>query len=159
MSYAFHYSPPTRFGETYRDELRRAPNIVVYLGANVVDLEMLIPPNQVRAVKVACLSGTTFRVAARVFILAIGGIENARLLLLANRVQPSELWNGHDLFGRYFMEHLYLDVAAAMQCSETEPSANSVPPDVGSNGRRLRGILGLSPTLRRREHLTNYLRA
>jgi hypothetical protein len=33
---------------------------------------------------VACFSGTTFSVKARHFILAGGGIENARLLLLSN---------------------------------------------------------------------------
>ena len=45
----------------------------------------------------------------------MGGIENARLLLLSNRVQPAGLGNGHDLVGRYFMEHLYLDAAAAIE--------------------------------------------
>jgi choline dehydrogenase-like flavoprotein len=51
------------------------------------------------------LSGQRFAVAAKVFVLATGGIENARLLLAANRVQPAGLGNGHDLVGRYFMDH------------------------------------------------------
>ena len=154
-SYAFQYSPPTRFGEAYRDELRQAPNVVTYLGANAVDLETPAPPQRVSAVKVACLTGTTFRVAARAFVLATGGIENARLLLLANRVQPAGLGNDHDLVGRYFMEHLSLDAAAAIQSrrgaiSDFYTSGHPV------DGRRLRGILGLTPELRRRERLTNY---
>jgi choline dehydrogenase-like flavoprotein len=67
-SYAFHYSPPTRFGEAYRDELQQASNVVAYLGANVVDIETSTSAQLVRTVKIACLTGTTFRVAARAFV-------------------------------------------------------------------------------------------
>ena len=155
QSYAFQYSPPTRFGDVYRDELRRAHNVTTYLGANAVELESPAPPHQVSAVKVACLKGTSFRVAARAFVLAMGGIENARLLLLSDRVQHAGLGNGHDLVGRYFMEHLYLDAAAEI---ETRRGAISDFYTSGHwvDGRRLRGILGLSPELRRRERLGNY---
>ena len=33
----YQFSPPTRFGPTYRDELERAKNIDGYLSANVVE--------------------------------------------------------------------------------------------------------------------------
>jgi choline dehydrogenase-like flavoprotein len=155
QSYAFQYSPPTRFGDVYREELRQAPNVVTYLGANAVDLETPAPPQRVSAVKVGCLAGTSFRVAARAFVLATGGIENARLLLLSDRVQPAGLGNSHDLVGRYFMEHIYLDAAADIRAprgaiSDFYTSGHWV------DGRRVRGILGLTPEVRRREHLTNY---
>lgn len=155
QSYAFQYSPPTRFGEVYRNEVRQAPNVVTYLGANVVDLETPAPPQQVRAVKVACLTGTSFRVAARAFVLATGGIENARLLLLSDSVQSGGLGNGHDLVGRYFMEHVYLDAAAEIRALR---GAISDFYTVGHwvDGRRGRGILGLTPGVRCRERLTNY---
>ena len=155
QSYAFQYSPPTRFGEVYRNELRHATNVVTYLGANAVDLETPAPPQRVSAVEVACLAGTSFRVAARAFVLATGGIENARLLLLADRVQPAGLGNDHDLVGRYFMEHLYLDAAAAIRATQ---GAIGEFYTFGHlvDGRRVRGILGLSPEVRRREQLTNY---
>jgi len=154
-SYAFHYSPPTRFGEVYRDDVARATNITAYLGANAVDLETLTPPDQVSGVRVACLSGSGFRVKARVFILAAGGIENARLLLLANSVQHAGLGNSRDQVGRYFMEHLYLDRAATILAREGSIS-DFYTSGHWSGGRRVRGILGLSPELQRREGLTNY---
>jgi choline dehydrogenase-like flavoprotein len=47
-------------------------------------------------------------VAARIVVLATGGLENARLLLLSNRVQKAGLGNGNDLVGRYFMDHPWL---------------------------------------------------
>ena len=39
-------------------------------------------------------------------MLACGGIENARLLLLSNGIEPGGLGNRYDLVGRFFMEHL-----------------------------------------------------
>ncbi len=61
------------------------------------------------AVRVACLTGNRYRVRARRFVLATGGIENARLLLASNAVAASGLGNEHDLVGRYFMDHPSFD--------------------------------------------------
>jgi choline dehydrogenase-like flavoprotein len=55
---------------------------------------------------VASLNGPRFSVSAKVFILAAGGIENARLLLVSRRRQKNGLGNGHDVVGRYYMDHL-----------------------------------------------------
>jgi choline dehydrogenase-like flavoprotein len=44
-------------------------------------------------------------VQARCTVLAAGGIENSRLLLLSDRQVPGGLGNGHDQVGRYWMEH------------------------------------------------------
>ena len=51
------------------------------------------------------------RLRARAYVLACGGIENARLLLVSRAAQPTGLGNGHDLVGRYFMEHPHWDLA------------------------------------------------
>lgn len=150
-----HYSPPTRFGQVYRDELEQAANVVTYLGANLVDLETPGPPDRIAAARVACLSGTGFRIAARLFILATGGIENARLLLMANRVQPVGLGNGNDLVGRYFMEHLYLDGAARIRARDGSISGFYTTGH-RAEGRRVRGLLTLDRELCRRERLTNF---
>ena len=46
------------------------------------------------------------RIAARSFVVALGGLENPRLLLNANRQIKPGIGNRHDLVGRFFMEHL-----------------------------------------------------
>jgi choline dehydrogenase-like flavoprotein len=99
------FSPPARFGQLYRHDLEQASHIRTYLYANVVDIETDADVRAVRHLHVQTLSGRRVSVEARQFILATGGIENARLLLAANKQQPAGLGNGHDLVGRYFMDH------------------------------------------------------
>jgi choline dehydrogenase-like flavoprotein len=51
------------------------------------------------------------RLTARVFILAAGAVENARLLLLsASHSWPAGLANGSGLVGKFFMSHPSIDV-------------------------------------------------
>ncbi len=99
-------SPPTRFGQVYREEIKRAPNIQTYLFANVVKIETSSTAQKVVRIHVATLQGNKFWVSARLFILATGAIENPRLLLASNEVQSTGLGNKNDLVGRFFMEHL-----------------------------------------------------
>ena len=99
------FSPPTKFGERYGDEMGRSPRLRVLLWANVVDIETNEDASVVKRVAVATLSGKRISVEADHFVLATGGIENARLLLTANSVRPSGLGNDNDLVGRHFMEH------------------------------------------------------
>ena len=102
VTLAYQLSPPTRFGELYRAELKAANRVSVYLNANVVEIETDAVPRGVRAFRVATLTGARFTVVARRFILAAGGIENARLLLCSNSVMAAGLGNGRDLVGRIF---------------------------------------------------------
>jgi choline dehydrogenase-like flavoprotein len=98
-------SPPTKFGVAYRDELKRAGNLAIYLYATAVELESDPTAQQVTGVRVACLNGPRFRVEARAYVLAAGAMETARLLLASRAVRPAGLGNDRDLVGRYFMEH------------------------------------------------------
>ena len=61
--------------------------------------------SHVTGVRVQTLAGNQLTVVGRLVVLAVGGIENPRLLLLSDRVQTEGLGNAHDLVGRYFMEH------------------------------------------------------
>lgn len=99
------FSPPARFGKLYRAQLAAARHVRVFVHANAVDIETNADATSVARIRVATLSGRRLAVAAKYFVLATGGIENARLLLASNQVQAAGLGNGRDLVGRYFMDH------------------------------------------------------
>ncbi|MCP4327000.1 MAG: GMC family oxidoreductase [Alphaproteobacteria bacterium] len=101
----YHTSAPLRFGTAYRAELERADDVEVHFNANLVDIETGPAARHADALVVATLDGGRYRVRPRHAVLAAGGIENARLLLNADRAQPGGLGNGRDLVGRYFMDH------------------------------------------------------
>jgi choline dehydrogenase-like flavoprotein len=99
------FSSPMRLGRVYRDELRAARHVRTLLHANVVDIDTAPDSDRVSRVQVKTLTGRRFTVAADHFVLACGGIENARLLLASNKQRPQGLGNEHDLVGRYFTDH------------------------------------------------------
>ncbi|KAF0176906.1 MAG: FAD-dependent oxidoreductase [Caulobacteraceae bacterium] len=99
------FSPPTRMGIRYRKEIEAATNVHVHLNANVVDIATGAEAKGVTELKVVTLGGKTATVRARAYVLACGGIENARLLLASNGTQPAGLGNDNDVVGRYFMDH------------------------------------------------------
>lgn len=96
---------PMIFGEAYRAVFEHSENITVLLHANLLELEALPSGAAVRQARIGTLDGHRGVVRARHFVLACGGIENARLLLSSNSVMPKGLGNDHDLVGRYFMDH------------------------------------------------------
>lgn len=104
-SAVFQQSPPTRFGQVYREELARARNVRTYLNANALEIETNATAHTVARLRVSSLARNDFFIAARVYILAAGGIETARLLLLSDKVNPSGVGNANGLVGRFFMEH------------------------------------------------------
>ncbi|MGV8998229.1 MAG: GMC oxidoreductase [Parvibaculaceae bacterium] len=105
----FEYSPPTRFGWTYRDDINKAKNITTYLNSNVMEIVPTADASHVETLRVGTLSGKRFEVRPKLVILATGGIENARMLLLSNSIEKNGLGNQHDVVGRYFMEHPHVD--------------------------------------------------
>jgi choline dehydrogenase-like flavoprotein len=101
----WQHSPPTRFGEVYRADLERADNVHVLLYANATNIQADHSASFVQHVDLRTLDGKAGRVRARAYVLACGGLENARLLLLSDGVEPAGLGNREDLVGRFFMEH------------------------------------------------------
>jgi len=108
MARFFQFSPPTRFGERYRGELEQSTDIRVLLHSNVTRIAALPSAQAVDFLQLQTLSGRRHQVRAKRYILAAGGIENARLLLLSNDVIPTGLGNQNDMVGRCFMEHPHL---------------------------------------------------
>ena len=87
------------FGDGYRVAFERAGNITVLLHANLLELETVPSTQAVRHAHIGTLDGRRGVVRAGHYVLACGGIENARLLLSSSSQVPHGLGNDHDLVG------------------------------------------------------------
>jgi choline dehydrogenase-like flavoprotein len=102
------FGPADLFHRLYREELRiaeRAGRLRLMLNTTVL---RLLPEADGRAVRgLLCVrqDGSQCLIAARAFVLACGGIQNARLLLLSDGVAPDGLGNDRDVVGRFFHDH------------------------------------------------------
>lgn len=94
------------FGFRYAEELDAASNIDVFLYATVTSINLDAQKRFVSDVEVATLAGNRFEARAKIFILATGGIENARVLLLSDHDMAHGVGNQNDLVGRFFMDHI-----------------------------------------------------
>lgn len=106
---AFRYSyPEVRFGTKYLQFLESNERIDVFLNANLVDVRMAGS----RVTEFVCANyGEPDRrhsFTAKSFVLAMGGIENARMLLNFSTQNSAGIGNDQDLVGRFFMEHFHL---------------------------------------------------
>jgi len=89
-------TPPQHFGAEQRAIFERE-GVDLYLDASVVGFAA--QGASVKRARLRSSSGKDFTLEARAFVLATGGIENARLLL------ASELGNERDQVGRHLMNH------------------------------------------------------
>jgi choline dehydrogenase-like flavoprotein len=144
------------FLKTSTDIIKRSENVTAFLHATVLELQATEYPGCVSAARVATRGGQQFRVNAKVFALALGGIETPRLLLLSNRTHPAGIGNQNDLVGRFFMEHLHLpsgfwipssSAAATMPELYTVHTVKQIP---------IQGKLALPESVLRRERLLGY---
>jgi choline dehydrogenase-like flavoprotein len=107
------------------------------------------------------LEGKSASIRAPRFVLACGGIENARILLLSNRNQPAGLGNERDLVGRYFMDHPHIACATARVESTSAlkrvfAEASYVPDPEGKKEPTLfYPSIGASEALQERERILN----
>jgi choline dehydrogenase-like flavoprotein len=101
-------SPPTRFGEVYREDLETAERVTVWLHANLLEIAANDEASHVHEVSVRSFKGKEAKVKAKAFVLACGAMENARLLLANRGVEPHGFGNRHDVVGRYFSDHAHM---------------------------------------------------
>lgn len=149
----FQVGPPARFGRSYGETLRQARNVAALLHANVTEIE--VADRRVTGLKVAGFDGGSFTVKAKLFVLAAGAIENARLLLVSNKTHPDGAGNAYGLVGRYFMDHPIVWVAGRLVTSRRWPEAEFYANETPIEGTKVIGCFNIAPELQRREQLLN----
>lgn len=138
------------------DRFRHSRTTHLMTGATVLELCNDHEASRVDRVSVVTRSKRRLEVHAEVVVLAAGGLENARLLLLSRRDQPNGLGNHHDLVGRFFQEHLRIQSGLII------PNDDRLTSHVGFYQRRYVGrwqvtsALSLNERVLRREGLLNF---
>ncbi len=153
-----HQSPPTRFGPEYKEVLERSKNVHVYLYSNVLRLNSNANANHIENIDVRCIEGPTYQVKAKRYVLATGGLENARLMLLSDTVSPQGVGNSNGLVGRYYTDHILVRPALDISLSGTRRDISFYTNTFGHdiNGGKVFAILTASEELTRREQLTRF---
>jgi choline dehydrogenase-like flavoprotein len=152
----FQFGPRDVFYQQYREELKQAENIKICVNANVLDLETDDLAQRVTRVRVASAPDRKFWVEAKVVVLATGGIENARLLLMSNQTQPAGLGNQHDVVGRFFMDHVLVDGGMFVPADPGLYDRMALYDLRRVNNAPVLGRLALSQETMQREQLLNF---
>lgn len=112
--------PPVKFRTKFRDTIDASRSVTCLLHANVVELMPTEQGNRIQELRLKTPEGAERALRAKVFVLACGGIENARMLLASDSRIPGGIGNTHDLVGRYFSDHVLKESGTAVLMRPTE---------------------------------------
>jgi choline dehydrogenase-like flavoprotein len=100
------FSAPTDFAARYGHRLRASASVRVILGAHATEILTCAEGTRVTGVRVRRLGGGGFTLRPRQLVVAMGGLETARLLLASRGTQAAGIGNAEDQLGRYYMSHI-----------------------------------------------------
>ncbi len=172
------FSCPTDFGRRYRHRLAQATSLRVLQGAVCTALRLAPDGRRLRALEVHLLGSAgreadrtpllhviapqptaasrphrRIEVRARQVVLALGGLETARLLLASDDVQPQGVGNAQDVVGRFYMCHLAASLGELQLMGD--PQAVRHGYEVSPEGVYCRRRLAIAPEAQRRLGLLN----
>ena len=134
------FSTPTRFGQKYRAELESSSDVTVLMHANVVDITTNPSETKVTSLKIRSLSGNEAVINASRYIIATGALENTRLLLASNTINPAGVGNHSGMVGKNYQNHPHVDIGNIVSSDPQALSAlyeRRAPSGQGDNGFRL----------------------
>ena len=159
--FLWHFTPHTkdapawRWATAYGGLLQDSSNIRTLLHANFTAFTTSEDRTRVHSLTVRSLNGVSAKINAAKFVLCCGGIENARVLLLAAEANSGGFGNNNDLVGRFFMQHprgpAGLIVSSELM-SRTQEQFNIFP---GRDGLIVEVGLTLAAQLQQKERLLN----
>lgn len=150
----FRYSNTFDFERTSH-EIDASRNVCLVLNANATRLSTGDNGDSIASVVVAASESQQFEITPRVVVLAAGGIDNARILLLSPGPGDRGLANSSGMVGRHFMEHPTMRSGRVILNPGVLPSELDFFRKVVVDGIGLRGSLAPSPGLIRDEQSLN----
>jgi choline dehydrogenase-like flavoprotein len=149
------FGVPGIFLRHYCRELACDQRVTVILHAALLQLEMDPLSRAITSAQAGAPNGRKFRVRARAFVLAAGGLENARILLLQDDLQSGGLGNQHDMVGRCFMDHPTITLGMLTPFSSAFFGQVGFYDQHDVGGQAIMGILHIRPDELRREKMLN----
>ncbi len=152
----FLFAPqPVNMKSEFAATIENSRNARICLNANAAEIEAAPNVSTISKIHFRTLRGNVFSVTARVFVLACGGWENSRLLLLSRKQMANGLGNQHDTVGRYYMEHPILREGLIVQKQHLLRSSSLLCPAKTAGGSVKLG-LRLAEKVQREERLLNH---
>jgi choline dehydrogenase-like flavoprotein len=141
------------FGARYRERLARSRAIDLVLHAPVTRLHLEGP--SCAAADVRTLRGHELTIRADRFVLAAGGIENPRLLLLSAEGPggADAPGNSAGMVGRYFADHAYVDFGSLVLRQPAALGFYGLKPAEREGEAMVRGVLSVRAEAVTRERL------
>ena len=102
----WRFSLPTNFSTKFGKQIANSETLALYLHANCLKIQMSKDGGDVESLKCASLKKNIFFVKARRYVIAAGGLETTRLLLLSDDVIRGGIGSSSGLLGKYYASHL-----------------------------------------------------
>lgn len=99
------FTKKVRFKHEFRQDLEKSKSIKVFFGANLHTVNRMSDTDSVESIQVVSFNGKKVVLFGNAYILACGGIENARLLLNTEKKGRKAIGNAFDNLGRFFSDH------------------------------------------------------
>jgi choline dehydrogenase-like flavoprotein len=152
----FDFGSAQLFLEAHCRRVTRDPDVPVVYNSPVGELRRRPAGGSISDVVCYPTDDRSFTISAGTFVLAAGGIENARLLLASRSGRPQGLGNEHDLVGRYFMEHPRFS-AALVAVGAASPLRDPAVHDIHDHqGRPVQRKYALHAEAARRHRAANH---
>jgi choline dehydrogenase-like flavoprotein len=100
------WSLPTDFGHEYRKQLEGSNEVRLVTGLTCTEVVCAPATTHIDHVVCRTLDGDVIELRAKQFVIAAGGLESTRLLLVSKGPDGSALGNHSDHLGRWYMGHL-----------------------------------------------------
>jgi len=140
------------FGVTYRERIVESETITLITNANVTELITSSDKSTITGIKIKTLKRNSFVFKANKVIIAMGGLETARLMLTSTSQDEKGIGNENDLVGRYYSPHVSFNhgivvFKPGLEVSEGYEKINEQT--------MIRRFLSLSDTRMKESHLLN----
>src|SRR5262249_19047111 len=99
------------FAKLHRQFLKKQLGLTVYVHANLCEFILSESRDSIIGVLCKTMDGREFRFGAQIFVICLGGIETARLLLQPLKDGSVPPWNYSSKVGQYFQDHIQMPVA------------------------------------------------